>query len=58
MDKYEEVIKLYSKVAYWNPLVRAFFDVASEKNLDLKLEVLKKLDKGVPPSDNLFRIYN
>ncbi len=51
MDKYEEVIKLYSKVSYWNPLVRAFFDVTSEENLDLKIEVLRKLDKDVPPSD-------
>lgn len=32
-------------------LVHKFFDINSEEQLDLKIEVLTQLKNGVPPSD-------
>ena len=32
-------------------LVHKFFDIDSEEQLDLKIEVLTKLKNGVPPAD-------
>lgn len=34
-----------------DPLFRQFFDFDSDKMLDEKLEVLEKLNKGIPPAD-------
>ncbi len=44
LELYEEVVKSGDNV------VRDFFDLTSEKNLDKKIEVLTKLKNGVPPS--------
>lgn len=46
-----KVLELYEEVMYHDTLVAQFFDIDSEENLDLKIEVLEKLKKGVPPAE-------
>lgn len=50
-EKALKVLELYEKVMYHDQLVAQFFDIESEEDLDLKIEVLEKLANGTPPSD-------
>lgn len=50
-EKALKVLELYEKVMYHDQLVAQFFDIESEEDLDLKIEVLEKLENGTPPSD-------
>lgn len=50
-DKMMQVMELYAEVMYIDELVAKFFDLDSEKQLDLKIEVLTQLKNGVPPKD-------
>lgn len=50
-EKALKVLELYEKVMYHDQLVAKFFDIESEEDLDLKIEVLEKLANGTPPSD-------
>lgn len=49
IEKMIQVMELYAEVD--DLLVQKFFDLDSEKQLDLKIEVLTKLKNGVPPGD-------
>jgi hypothetical protein len=49
IEKMIQVMELYAEVD--DLLVHKFFDLDSEEQLDLKIEVLTKLKNGVPPSD-------
>ena len=48
-EKMIQVMELYAEVD--DLLVTKFFDLDSEEQLDLKIEVLTKLKNGIPPSD-------
>lgn len=48
-EQHKRVIAEYEKC--FDHLVMKFFDPDSEKNLDVKLEVLQRLNKGTPPGD-------
>lgn len=50
-EKHEKVALLWAEVCYNNTLVKKFFDVKSEKNLDKKIKVLTELKKGKAPED-------
>lgn len=50
-DKMMQVMELFGEVMYIDELVAKFFDLDSEKQLDLKIEVLTQLKNGVPPKD-------
>ena len=50
-DKMIQVMELHAEVMYIDELVAKFFDLDSEEQLDLKIEVLTKLKNGVPPGD-------
>lgn len=50
-EKALKVLELYEKVMYHDQLVAQFFDIESEEDLDLKIQVLEKLANGTPPSD-------
>ena len=50
-DKMMQVMELFGEVMYIDELVAKFFDLDSEKQLDLKIEVLTQLKNGAPPSD-------
>jgi hypothetical protein len=47
--KVMKILMLLNKVD--DDLVRKFFDVDSEKMLDVKIDVLTKLAHGTPPTD-------
>lgn len=51
IEKMIQVMELHAEVMYIDELVAKFFDLDSEEQLDLKIEVLTKLKNGVPPSD-------
>lgn len=46
-----QIMELLPDVMYVDLLIGKFFDLDSEKMLDLKIEVLTQLKNGVPPSD-------
>lgn len=48
-EKKIQVMELYAEVD--DLLVSKFFDLDSEEQLDLKIEVLTQLKNGVPPKD-------
>ena len=48
-EKMIQVMELYAEVD--DLLVHKFFDLDSEEQSDLKIEVLTKLKNGVPPCD-------
>ena len=50
-DKMMQIMELLPDVMYVDLLIAKFFDLDSEKQLDLKIEVLTQLKNGVPPSD-------
>jgi len=50
-DKMIQVMELHAEVMYIDELVAKFFDLDSEEQLDLKIEVLTQLKNGVPPCD-------
>ncbi len=50
-EKMMQVMELYAEVMYIDELVAKFFDLDSEEQLDLKIEVLTQLKNGVPPKD-------
>lgn len=50
-EKMMQVMELYAEVMYIDELVAKFFDLDSEKQLDLKIAVLTQLKNGVPPKD-------
>lgn len=49
IEKMIQVMELYAEVD--DLLVQKFFDLDSEEQLDLKIEVLAQLKNGVPPRD-------
>lgn len=49
--KMMQVMELYAEVMYIDQRIAKFFDLDSEEQLDLKIEVLTKLKDGVPPKD-------
>jgi len=49
IEKMIQVMELYAEVD--DLLVQKFFDLDSEEQLDLKIEVLTQLKNGVPPCD-------
>lgn len=46
-----QIMELLPDVMYVDLLIGKFFDLDSEKQLDLKIEVLTQLKNGVPPKD-------
>ena len=50
-DKMMKVMELHAEVMMDDLLVAKFFDLDSEKQLDLKIRVLTQLKNGVPPKD-------
>lgn len=50
-DKMIQIMELLPDVMYVDLLIGKFFDLDSEKQLDLKIRVLTQLKNGVPPSD-------
>lgn len=51
IEKLIQVRELHAEVMVNDRLVAKFFDLDSEKQLDLKIEVLTQLKNGVPPKD-------
>lgn len=52
MSKIEKKIKIMKLLNVINDrIVSKFFDYKSDKMLDLKIEVLTKLSKGIKPND-------
>lgn len=51
IEKMIQVRELHAEVMYIDYLVAKFFDLDSEEQLDLKIEVLTKLKNGTPPCD-------
>lgn len=50
-DKMMQIMELLPDVMYVDLLIAKFFDLDSEKQLDLKIRVLTQLKNGVPPCD-------
>jgi hypothetical protein len=50
-EKMIQIMGLHADVSADDILVAKFFDLDSEKMLDVKIDVLTKLKNGIPPKD-------